>query len=101
MRIRFTNIPSAPDGTTGFIELENNIGKSVRGTWINDGNDVLLLIPNEETDLLHANLDKLWKALGIKTYKEANGKDVFTLVAERIADLEDEIYYLKESLNGV
>jgi len=96
MQVRFTNIPDGPDYPAEFVELEDNAGKSIQGTWQQDGDTALLLIPNEESNLTpaaqyHADLTKLWKALGITEYKQAGGKDVFTLIVERIKELEYQL----------
>jgi hypothetical protein len=46
-------------------------------------------------DQLHAGLIKLWHALSLTT---AQDTDVFTLAAERITSLEDEVHALNCSL---
>ena len=49
-------------------------------------------------DQYHAGLNKLWAALHLTTVQD---KDVFTLVAERIADLEKENDSLLQTLNSL
>ena len=48
----------------------------------------------------HKQLAKLWEAIGNPHYSENEGKDVFTLVVERIEKLEEENTALQGSYNA-
>ena len=49
----------------------------------------------------HKSLGMLWGALGKMDYRGADGKDVFTLVVERIAALEARLSKMEEALEKI
>lgn len=87
-QVRFTNLPGGPDNPAEFIETETVDGKGVGSDhgffWKNDGDTVLLMIPNGQW-----NNAKEKKPGGIS---EVDASGIVTWFANYVFVITDEGY---------